>query len=68
MTSPLWEEGVSKMVTFDDIGRNHVHLTVMLGFVTQHIWLGDFGKCDQGLRARTLRLRCPKSSVMSPLS
>ena len=50
------------------IGGNHVHLTVRFGFVAQHLWLGDFGKCNRGLRARTLRLRYPKSSVTSPLS
>ena len=50
------------------LGRNHVHLTVRLGFITQHLWLGDFGKCNRGIRARTLRLRYPKSSVTSPLS
>ena len=38
------------------LGRNHVHLTIRLGFVTQHPWLGDFGKCNRGLRARTLRV------------
>ena len=48
--------------------RNHVHLTVRLGFVTQHLWLGNFGKCNQGLRARTLRLRYLKSSVTFPFS
>ena len=50
------------------MGRNHVHLTVRLGFVTQHLWLGNVGKCNRGLRAQTLRLRYPKSSVTSPLS
>ena len=50
------------------LGRNHVHLTVRLGFVTQHLWLGDFGKCNRGLCARTLRLCYPKSSVMFPFS
>ena len=48
------------------LGRNHIHLTVRLGFVTQHHWLGDFGKCNRGLRARALRLRYPKSSVTLP--
>ena len=33
------------------IGSNHVHLTVRLGFVTQHLWLGNFGKYNRGLRA-----------------
>ena len=47
------------------MGRNHVHLTVRLGFVNQHLWLGTFRK---GLRARTLGLHYPNSSVMSPLS
>ena len=37
-------------------------------FVTQHLWLGDFGKCNRGLRARTLWLCYPKSSVMFPFS
>ena len=50
------------------LGCNHVHLTERLGFVTQHLWLGDFGKCNRGIRARSLRLRYPKSSVTSPLS
>ena len=49
-------------------GRNHVHLTVRLGFVTQHLWLGHFGKCNRGLHARTLRLRYPKSLVTFPFS
>ena len=61
-------EVVQVSVLFSVMGRNHVHLTVRLGFVTQHLWLGDFGKCNQGLRAQTLRLRYPKSSVTSPLS
>ena len=50
------------------LGCNHVHLTVRLGFVTEHLWLGDFGKCNRGLRARTPRLRYTKSSVTSLLS
>ena len=50
------------------LGHNHVHLTVRLGFVIQHLWLGNFGKCNQGLHARPLRLRYPKSLVTSPLS
>ena len=44
-----------KALCHRDLGRNHVHLTVRLGFITQHLWLGDFGKCNQGLHARTLR-------------
>ena len=60
---------IIKRMTFpEDLGRNHIHLTVRLGFVTQHLWLGDFGKCNRGLRAQILRLRYPKSSVTSPLS
>ena len=51
-----------------DLGRNHVHLTVRFGFVTQHLWLGDFGKCNRGLRARTLQLHYLKSSVTFPFS
>ena len=43
-------------------------LQVQCGIVTQHLWLGDFGKCNRGLHARTLRLCYPKSSVTSPLS
>ena len=43
-------------------GHNHVHLTTGLGFVTHHLWLGDFRKCNQGLRARTLRLRFPSAN------
>ena len=50
----------------ENYGRNHVHLTARLGFVTQHLWLGDFGKCNRGLRARTLRLHYPKSLVTFP--
>ena len=50
------------------IGRNHVHLTVGLGFITQHLWLGNFGKCNQGLHARTLWLHNLKSSVTVPFS
>ena len=59
---------ISDQVSNLKLGCNHVHLTVRLGFVTQHLWLGNFGKCNRGLRARTLRLRYPKSSVTSPLS
>ena len=44
---------------FTAYGHNHIHLTVRLGFITQHLWLGDFGKCNRGLCARTLRLRYP---------
>ena len=44
------------------IGRNHVHLTVRLGFVNRHLWLGNFGKRNRGLRARTLRLRLPSAN------
>ena len=51
-----------------NLGRNHVHLTVRLGFVTHHLWLGNFAKCNRGLRAQTLQLRYPNSSVSSPLS
>ena len=51
-------------------GRNHVHLTVRLGFITQHLWLGDFGKCNRGLFVhevfgyinRSLRLRLPSAN------
>ena len=53
------------------LGRNHVHLvhlTVKLGFVTQHLWLGDFGKCNRGLHAQTLRLRYLRSLVTFPIS
>ena len=37
------------------LGHNHIHLTVRLGFVTQHLWIGDFGKCS-----------CTNSSVTLP--
>ena len=50
------------------LGRNHVHLTEWFGFVNRHLWLGNFGKRNRGLRARTLRLRYPKSSVTFPFS
>ena len=50
------------------LGCNHVHLTEWFGFINRHLWLGNFGKCNQGLRARTLWLRYPKSSVMFPFS
>ena len=51
-------------------GRNHVHLTARLGFVTQHLWLGDFGKCNRevfvhdlfGYVTRSLRLRLPSAN------
>ena len=51
-----------------DFGCNHVHLTERFGFVNRHLWLGNFGKRNRGLRARTLRLRYLNSSVTSPLS
>ena len=51
------------------IGRNHVHLTVRLGFVTQYLWLGNFGKCYRGIFVhelfgyvtQSLRLRFPSA-------
>ena len=67
----LWSNLRIKLKYFletGDYGRNHVHLTIRHGFVTQHLWLGDFGKCNRGLHARTLRLRYPKSSVTFPFS
>ena len=52
------------------IGRNHVHLTERFGFVNRHLWLGNFGKSNRGLHARTLfgyvtqtlRLRLPSAN------
>ena len=37
-----------KYMVYNIQGRNHVHLTIRLGLVTQHLWLGDFGKCNRG--------------------
>ena len=50
------------------LGHNHVHLTEWFGFVNRHLSLGNFGKCNRCLRARTLRLHYPKSSVTFPFS
>ena len=58
----------NKFHFFLDLGCNHVHLTVRLGFVTQHLCLGDFGKCNRVLCARILRLRYTKSLGTFPLS
>ena len=44
------------------IGRNHVHLTEWFGFVNRHLWLGNFGKRNRGLRARSVRLRFPSAN------
>ena len=59
---------LKKLLIFWHIGRNHVHLTERFGFVNRHLWLGNFGKRNRGLHARTLRLRYPNCSVTSPLS
>ena len=42
------------------LGRNHVHLTERFGFVSRHLWLGNFGKRNRRVRARRPRLRFPK--------
>ena len=41
-----YSDGPNLKKTSPSLGRNHVHLTVRLGFVTQHLWLGNFGKCN----------------------
>ena len=56
------QQGIGQVGTCPVLGRNLVHLTVRLGFVTQHLWLGNFGKRNRGLRAQTLRLRLPSAN------
>ena len=49
-------------------GRNHVHLTVRVGFITQHLWFGDFGNVTEVFVHEVFGYvtSYPKSSVTSP--
>ena len=60
VTVVVRQNDICILTFFENNGRNHVHLTIRLGFVTQYLWLGNFGKCNRG------RYSCTNSSVTLP--